>query len=453
MRQRGAEAISDAAKAGRHRLRSGDLPPRILTPPPGPRARALSRRLAAAEAPGVNTLAGDAPNLLWQEARGANVLDVDGNRYLDLTSGFGVAAIGHRHPRVVAAVRRQAGRLLHGLGDVHAHPLRVALGERLTALAPVGEPGEPAQVYFATSGAEAVEIAVKTAILATGRPAVAAFAPAYHGLTFGALSLTTRAEFRDPFAAHLHARVHRLAHGGPASELAAALAGGDVACVVVEPVVGREGVVFPPAGWLAEVAAACRRAGTLLVADEVFTGFGRTGHLFAVEAEGVRPDLLVCGKALGGGLPIAAVLAPARRLAAWRCPGEALHTSTFLANPLSCAAALAVLDVLAADRLVERARRLEPRVRRQLGDWPRRFPAVAAVRGRGLLWGIEMTGREAASRLVVAARARGVLLLAGGPQGRVAQVVPPLGISERRLDQALELLAAACADSGPAGGR
>ena len=166
------------------RLARGDLLPKILTPPPGPRAQQLSRSLARWEAPGVNTLLAGAPNVLWQEAKGANVLDVDGNRFLDLTSGFGVAAVGHRHPRVVAAVRRQSGRLLHGLGDVQAHPLRVRLADRLRRRAPVDD----AQVYFAISGADAVEVAIKTALLATGRPGIIAFDPAYHGVTLGAFS-------------------------------------------------------------------------------------------------------------------------------------------------------------------------------------------------------------------------------------------------------------------------
>jgi 4-aminobutyrate aminotransferase-like enzyme len=422
----------------------GDLLPEIVVPPPGPRCRELSRRLAVAEAPGVNTLAGppggEAPSLVWREAWGSNVVDADGNRYLDLTAGFGVAAAGHRHPRVVAAVRRQAEVLLHALGDVHAHPLRAELAERLAALAPVGEPGEPAAVHPAISGAEAVEVAVKTALLATGRRRVLAFAPSYHGLTAGALALTSRPAFRDPFAAHLHPHVERLPYGAPAAELEAALAAGDVACAVVEPIVGREGVLLPPPGWLPALAAACRRHGTLLVADEVFTGFGRTGAWFAVDHEAVRPDLLVCGKALGGGLPIAAVAAPRRLLEVWRTEGEALHTATFIANPLACAAALAVLDVLEDEGLPRRAARLATTVAARLGTWPERFRQVQAIRGRGLLWGIELGDRTAAKRLVTEAMSRGVLLLAGGPEGRVAQIVPPLVISEEQLAVAFDLL-------------
>jgi len=408
----------------------------MVEPPPGLRSRTLARRLSYLEAPGVNTVGAGEPPILWEEAAGANVLDADGNVYVDLTAGFGVASVGHRHPRVVEAVRKQAGRLLHGLADVHAHPGRVELAAQLARLAPVDDP----QVFFAISGAEAVEIALKSALGTTGRPGVIAFEPSYHGLTLGALAASSRAEFRAPFAAHLHSHVRRLPFGGDPAALEEALGAGDVGCVLVEPIVGREGVLVPPAGWLGEVARLCRQAGALLIADEIFTGFGRTGSLFAVEGEGVRPDLLCCGKALGGGMPIAAVLAQRPHFACWETGGEALHTSTFLAHPLACAAALAVLGILEEEHLPARAYRLGGLVEKRLADWPQRFPQVAAVRGKGLLWGIELRSREEARRWIEGVLARGVLLLAGGPEGRVAQIVPPLTITEPQLEAALEIL-------------
>jgi acetylornithine/succinyldiaminopimelate/putrescine aminotransferase len=423
----------------------GELLPQIVVPPPGPRSRELSADLRRLEAPGVNTLSSAEPlaaSILWQEACGANVRDVDGNVYVDLTSGFGVAAVGHRHPRVVAAVRQQAGRLLHGLGDVHAHPLRIALAQRLAGLAPVEDP----QVFFAVSGAEAVEIALKTALAATGRPGVLAFEPAYHGLTLGALAATSREAFRAPFAAHLHGHVRRLPFGAGPEAIDRALAGGDVGAAIVEPIVGREGVLIPPAGWLAGLRELCRRHGALLVADEIFTGFGRTGRLFAVEHEGVRPDVLCCGKALGGGLPIAAVIARRDLFRCWETPGEALHTATFIANPLACAAALAALDVVTAEELPARAARLGEDLGRRLSAWPERHAAVAEARGRGLLWGIELRTREQAKSLVQGARSRGILVLAGGPQGRVAQIVPPLTIGEEQLAVAAGILESVLAD-------
>lgn len=422
----------------------GDLLPRIVVPPPGPRSHELSAALRQLEAPGVNTLAAGEPlqpSILWEEAWGANVRDVDGNVYLDLTSGFGVAAIGHRHPRVVEAVREQAGRLLHGLGDVHAHPLRIELARRLVEIAPVDDP----QVFFAISGAEAVEIALKTALGTTGRPGILAFEPSYHGMTLGALAVTSREEFRAPFAAHLHGHVRRLPFGADLATIGDVLAGGAVGAVIVEPIVGREGMLIPPSGWLAGLAEICRRHGTLLIADEIFTGFGRTGRLFAVEHEGVRPDILCCGKALGGGLPIAAVIARRDLFRCWETPGEARHTATFVANPLACAAALAVLDVLIEEDLPARAARLGEMLGRQLAAWPERFSAVAEVRGRGLLWGIELHSREIAKRWVSEAWSRGALLLGGGPEGRVAQIVPPLTITEEQLAEAVRILEAGLA--------
>lgn len=414
----------------------GDRLPEIVVPPPGPRARELSQALRELEAPGVNTLFAGEPSLLWEEARGTNVRDVDGNIYIDLTSGFGVAAVGHRHPGVVEAVRQQAGRLLHGLGDVHAHPLRVELARRLVGLAPVDDP----QVFFSISGAEAVEVALKTALGSTGRPGIVAFEPSYHGLTLGALAVTSREEFRAPFAAHLHGHVHRLPYAGDLDRVDELLARGDVGGVIVEPIVGREGVLIPPAGWLPGLAEVCRRRGALLIADEIFTGFGRTGRLFAVEHEGVRPDVLCCGKAMGGGMPIAAVIARREVFRCWETPGEARHTATFLAHPLACAAALATLDVLIEDDLPGRAARLGQDLGRRVASWPDRFPLVEDVRGRGLLWGVQLRTTEAAKKWMLESWSRGVLFLAGGPEGRVGQIVPPLTIREEQLEAAVEIL-------------
>jgi 4-aminobutyrate aminotransferase-like enzyme len=385
------------------------------------------------EAPGINTLSSTpgAVSLLWEEAAGSNVRDVDGNLFIDLTSGFGVAAVGHRHPRVVEAIRAQAGRLIHGLGDVHAHPLRIELAERLVRLAPVDD----AQVFFSISGAEAVEIALKTALAATGQPGIIAFDPSYHGLTLGALAVTSRPAFREPFAAHLHGHVHRLPYACDSGQVEEILSKGNIGCAVFEPIVGREGILVPPVGWLAELARLCLQHGALLIADEIFTGFGRTGRLFAVEHEGVRPDLLCCGKALGGGIPIAAVLGRRDLFRCWETPGEARHTATFVANPVACAAALAVLDILEEENLVARAARLGERLRQRLSSLPGQ-----SVRGRGLLWGLELSSAEAAKKWTSAALDRGVILLAGGPQGRVAQIVPPLTISEELLEMALDLL-------------
>ncbi len=430
--------------------------PRIVVPPPGPRSRELAHTLGAFEAPGVNTLPRGEPeqaSVAWAEACGANVRDLDGNVFVDLTSGFGVAAVGHRHPRVVAAVREQAGRLLHGLGDVHPHPLRAELARKLALLAPFPSmaPEVEPQVHFAISGSEAVEIALKTALAATHRPGVVAFDPSYHGLTLGALAATSRPLFRDPFAPHIHSYVRRFPYGEIPPELHRLLDQGGIGAVIVEPVGGREGVLVPPEGWLSGLRDLCDCTGTLLIADEIFTGFGRTGHLFAVSREGVAPDLLCCGKALAGGLPLAAVLGRRSLMKVWETPGEALHTATFVANPLACAAALAALDVLLEERLPERAGRLGALLQERLATWPGRFSTqVREVRGRGLLAGIDFHTSAQAKGFVAGGLARGVLLLAGGPEGRVAQIVPPLNIDQGLLGSALALLEEALAGSPPA---
>jgi acetylornithine/succinyldiaminopimelate/putrescine aminotransferase len=417
------------------RLQRGDLLPRLVTPPPGPRARALAEKLALFEAPGVNTV-GDGPSPLWSEARGANVLDVDGNRYVDLTAGFGVALIGHRHPAVVAAVRRQATHLLHGLGDVHAHPARVALAAALAAHAPFPD----AAVYFAASGADAVEVALKTALLARRRPGILAFHGGYHGLTLGALAAGGRPAFRTPFVAHLHPHVRLLDYGCAGRDLEHALRDGDVGCVIVEPVQGRAGVVLPPSGWLAEVATRARAHGTLLVVDEILTGGGRTGPFFAVTTEGVEPDLLCCGKAIAGGLPLAAVLAPRDLLGVWPGGGEALHTATFLAHPLACAATLATLRVLGHPSFLRRAENLATALGAEL---PRlaELPGVRAVRGRGLLWGIDVATPGGAVAWARRALAAGVLALPAGADGQVLELLPPAVLGERQRAFALAALA------------
>lgn len=450
----GSHPADDQDLSDGPRLRRGDLPPRMVTPPPGPRSRSFADQLEAHEAPGVNTLAsgpqGPVPSVVWTEALGVNVLDADGNRYLDLTSGFGVAAVGHRHPRVVAAVERQARRLLHGLGDVHAHPLRAELASRLARLAPVGgtqgRDPEPL-VHFGISGAEAAEIALKTALLATGKPGVVAFDPAYHGLTLGALAATSRPAFREPFAPWLGIPVHRLPWGGEAGELAQLLAGrDDVGALIFEPVMGREGTRFPPAGWLAEIAAIARRHGVLVISDEIYVGFGRTGRWFGVDHDAVRPDLLVCGKALGGGVPLAAVVGRRALMTRWASPGEAIHTATFVAHPLACAAGLACLDILEGEDLPGRARRLEPFIAERLEPLAER-PGVAEVRGRGFLWAVETHSPATARAVAAALRARGVLVLAGGAEGRVVQIAPPLSIPRSLLDLACRQLGEAIAET------
>lgn len=409
-----------------------------MTPALGDAAhRRIVRDLDRYEAPGINTVVGGDSDLVLASAVGARVTDVQDRSYLDLVGGFGVALLGHRHPVVMAAVRSQMDRLVHGLGDVYANEPRARLARRLAALAPWRD----AKVYPAISGADAVEIALKTAVLATGRSRVLAFEPAYHGLTLGALQPTSREMFRSPFAAHAAAHVHRLPFGGALDAVHEVLDDGDFAAVIFEPVVGREGVIFPPAGWTAEVVRAARACGTVSIADEIFTGFHRTGPRFAHLADGdpAEPaDLICCGKALGGGLPIGAVLGRADVLDAWRAEGESRHTATFVGHPLACAAALAVLDVLDEEWVEGRIVVLE-RALNRLGDL---VPPGVTLRGRGALWALEFDQPAEAKRLQQRARDAGLLLLAGGPRGNVVQLLPPLTLTDNELAEVVDTLGA-----------
>lgn len=434
--------------------------PRMVSSVPGARSRDLARRLARVESRNITRLEPEPPPF-WVEARGANVRDADGNVYVDLTAGFGVAAGGHARPEVVRAIAEQAGRLAHGLGDVYPPDTKVALLERLAEIAP----GELSVSILGSSGAEGVEAALKTALLGTNRPGVVAFEGAYHGLTLGALAVTGREEFRKPFRPWLFPGVEVVPFpsataADPAGELKRALDGvrdsvrraegspAPVGAVLAEPILGRGGIVVPPDGFLRGLREICDGERILLILDEVYTGLGRTGRWFATEHEGVVPDILVVGKALTGALPLSAAIGRPEVMRAWPpSSGEAIHTSTFLGNPVACAAALAHLEVLRSERLVERSESEGARLRRVLEGWRTRFPEVTEVRGRGLLLGVDLrepdTGRPAsdlARRVVSGALKRGVILLTEGPEGNVLSFTPPLSIPGELLDHALEVL-------------
>jgi 4-aminobutyrate aminotransferase/(S)-3-amino-2-methylpropionate transaminase len=429
------------------------LPPALGTEIPGPRSRALAARLARVESRNVTCVAPEPP-IFWERAAGANVWDADGNRFVDLGAGFGVASAGHGHPRVVAALAAQGASLLHAMGDVHPAAVKVELLERLAALFPGGG---PARVVLGSSGSDAVEAALETAVLATGRAGVVAFEGAYHGLSLGALDATWRPEFREPFAARLPGATVFARFGDVADVSRAARAARQpVGAVLVEPIQGRGGERIPPDGFLAGLRALCDREGWLLVADEVYTGLGRTGRTWAVDHEGVVPDLLCVGKALAGGLPISACVGRASLMDAWPAStGESLHTQTFLGHPPSCAAALAALAVLAEEKLAARAAELGPRALAHLRAGLATLlddQRVREVRGRGLLIGIECDGGERALDACREALRRGVIAIPSGDAGEVISVTPPLTIEEDALLGALDILAAALR-AGGAGAR
>jgi 4-aminobutyrate aminotransferase/(S)-3-amino-2-methylpropionate transaminase len=415
------------------------LPPLLVSEIPGPRSRALAARLARVESRDVTCLVPDPP-IFWERAQGANVWDADGNRFVDLGAAFGVANAGHSHPRVTAAVREQGDRLLHAMGDVHPAAVKVELLERLAALFPGGG---PAKAVLGSSGSDAVEIALETALLATGRAGVVAFEGAYHGLTLGALDATWRPAFREPFAARLPGAT-AFARFGDADDVlrAAREASAPVGAVLVEPIQGRGGERIPPGGFLAALRARCDTEGWLLVADEVYTGFGRTGRWFACEHEGVAPDLLCVGKGLASGMPISACVGRAEVMDAWPASrGEALRTQTFLGHPPGCAAALASIAVIEEEKLVERAAELGAAALAQLAAKLAGRAGVADVRGRGLLLAVECDGPERAQAACAAALRRGVIVVPSGDDGRVLAVTPPLSIERELLALALDLLA------------
>jgi 4-aminobutyrate aminotransferase / (S)-3-amino-2-methylpropionate transaminase / 5-aminovalerate transaminase len=441
------------------------LLPHVAIAPPGPESRRLARELSAYESPNVTYLSDDFP-VFWEAAAGANVRDVDGNVYVDLTAAFAVAGAGHGHPRIVEAVRRQAGVLLHGMGDVHPPAIKAEL---LKALAEVA-PGNLRRTVLANSGSEAVEAALKTAAVATGRPRVLAFHGAYHGLTYGALAVSGREDFRAPFAAQLgrHAvfapypYVYRSPFGGdPESVCATTLryvehlldtpgtASEGIGAILVEPVQGRGGDVIPPDGFLPGLRRICDERGLLLILDEIYTGFGRTGRWFACEHTGVVPDLMVVGKALTGGLPFAACIGTDAVMERWPVSaGEAIHTSTFLGNPVGCAAALAAIGVLRDERLVERSAAIGARMLARLRTALASHPRVGEVRGLGTMIGVELVrdrqtrepAPELAGRVVVEALRRGVLVLGGGIHGNVLSLSPPFVITDEQSDAALGAL-------------
>ncbi|HYH83021.1 MAG TPA: aspartate aminotransferase family protein [Longimicrobium sp.] len=439
--------------------------PSIRIPPPGPESRRLAASLARVESPNVTYLGDDFP-VFWDEAKGANVRDVDGNVYVDLTAAFAVAGPGHAHPRIVAAVQAQAAKLLHGMGDVHPPAIKVDV---LRALAQAA-PGGLHRAVLANSGAEAVEAALKTAAIATGRPRVLAFHGSYHGLTYGALAASGREDFRAPFAAQLpntavfapYPYAYRSPFGRDPDEVGDAVlryveylldtpgtASEGIGAILVEPVQGRGGDVVPPDGFLPGLRRICDQRGLLLILDEVYTGFGRTGRWFACEHWGVTPDLLVVGKGLTGGMPFAACIGTDAVMEAWpKSTGEAIHTSTFLGHPLGCAAAIASIDVLRDEGLVERSAEVGARILARLREMTADNPRVGEARGLGMMIGIELVrdrdsrepAPDLAGRVVIDTLRRGVLTLGGGIHGNVLSLSPPFVITDEQVESALEVL-------------
>ncbi|MDP7290838.1 MAG: aspartate aminotransferase family protein, partial [Verrucomicrobiota bacterium] len=302
--------------------------------------------------------------IVWERAKGMRVWDDAGREYLDFTAAFAVAAAGHANPRIVAAGQRQMARLLHAMGDVHPHALKAELARELSRITFQRLAKRTGKTIFCSSGFEAVEAALKTAHLATGRTRIIAFEDAYHGLGYGALNATWRSDFRSPFRRQIGGFASFLPFPRAQADLAkleprlaAVLRKHKVGAILVEPIQGRGGTNIPPPGFLKLLRNVCNKHGALLICDEVYTGFGRTGRWFASEHFSVTPDILCLGKALTGGFPLSACVGSASVMdRAWpQSAGEAIHTSTFLGHPVGCAMALASLRELDSRNLPKRS--------------------------------------------------------------------------------------------------
>jgi len=396
-------------------------------------------------------------NLVVEQAEGAHLHTADGRDVLDFGSGIAVTNLGHRHPAVVAAVHDQVDRLWH-TSVTALHPTMVRAAQALIDVSPDGLD----QVFFNNSGAEAIEGAIKLARHATGRSEIIAFTGAFHGRTYGAMTLTaSKSKYRDrmgPFlpgvhhvrypycfryCAHQPGERCDIADGADFELLfATSVLAESVAAIIVEPVQGEGGFIVPPANFLSTLRALCDEHGILLIADEVQTGLGRTGRMFAVEHTATMPDIMCVAKALGNGLPIGAIVARHAVMSTWS-PGE--HGTTFGGNAVACAAAVAVIETMQREHVPERAEALGARALERVRSWQPRTPALADVRGLGLMIGLEFMrdgrpDKQLASRVHDNALEADLLLLTCGPDENVVRLLPPLTIPEDELDRGLDII-------------
>ena len=398
--------------------------------------------------------------LFVDHAKGAEVWDVDGRRYIDFAGGIGVMNVGHGHPHVMEAVRAQLDRLTHSSFQVLMYESYLLLAERLCGLIP-GDFAKKA--IFLSTGAEAIENAIKIARAHTGRPAVISFRGGFHGRTLLALTLTGEVQpYKQnfgPYAPEVYHAAYPYEYRGWSSEQAmaaledvftAAVAPERVAAILIEPVLGEGGFVQAPPAFLRELRALTERHGILLIADEVQTGFGRTGRFFAIEHSGVIPDLVVVAKSLAAGFPLSGVVGRAEVMDA---PDPGGLGGTYGGNPVACAAALAVLDVMHDERLPERAARIGVIVEERMRGWAAEHSLVGDVRVLGAMAGLELVTDRLAltpaaaqtAQLLAAARERGLILLRAGVHHNVIRTLMPLTIPDDQLDAGLDIVEAALA--------
>ena len=399
--------------------------------------------------------------LVIEHAQGSYLYAVDGRRYLDFASGIAVTNLGHGHPDVLRAAHDQLDKLVHTSVVAHHEPA-IELAERIAAVAP----GKLDKVFFANSGAEAVEGAIKLARYASGRPGLVAFQGAFHGRTYGALSLTaSKSYYREryePFLPGVYHAPYPYSYrnpSGPGDEatleyvfdfieemLDTRVPPRNIAAFIVEPVLGEGGYVVPPAGFMPRLRKLCDQHGILLIADEVQSGYGRTGKMFASEHTGVVPDIMTLAKSIASGLPLSAVVASSKLMDQWE---PAAHGSTFGGNPVSCAAGVATLDVFKREGILANATEKGNELMRRLRQRQQATPAIGEVRGLGLMVGVELVNGDGSPNKELQKKIRqvcldsGMVVLSCGPHDNVLRLVPPLNISQAELDEGWEILNAA----------
>ena len=422
----------------------------LKTAIPGPRSREILERKAQVVADPLSVFL----PVVIEEGRGATLTDVDGNTFIDFTGGVGCLNVGHSHPRVVEAAQEQLAKFSHTDFTIVPYEVYVTLAERLIAAAPFRS---PAKAAFFNAGTEAVENAIKFARAYTGRPGVIGFEGGFHGRTLLSLSLTSKTHpykaGLGPFAPEVYRVPFPNDYRGPSADEALAaleralitqVAAETVAAIVIEPIQGEGGFVVAPQAFLDGVRRLCDEHGIVMVVDEVQTGFGRTGRLFAIEHYGIEPDLITVAKSIAAGLPLSGVIGKAEIMDA---PGDSAIGGTYVGNPVAQAAALAVLDVMEDEGVCERAAQLGETIRARMESWRERWPQVGDVRGLGAMLAIELVTDPAskepdagtASAVVDAAAARGLLLLKSGIYSNCIRVLAPLILSDAELDEALSV--------------
>jgi len=420
----------------------------LKTAIPGPKSREI---LARKERVVADPLSVYLPVVI-EEGRGATLTDVDGNTFIDFTGGVGCLNVGHSHPRIVEAAQEQLAKFSHTDFTIVPYEVYVTLAERLIAASPFRS---PAKAAFFNAGTEAVENAIKFARVHTGRPAVIAFEGGFHGRTLLSLSLTSKTHpykaGLGPFAPEVYRVPFPNEYRGPSAEEALAaleralitqVAAETVAAIVVEPVQGEGGFVVAPQAFLDGVRRLCDEHGIVMVVDEVQTGFGRTGKLFAIEHYEIEPDLITVAKSIAAGLPLSGVIGRAEIMDS---PGDSAIGGTYVGNPVAQAAALAVLDVIEDEGVCERAAQLGETIRGRMESWRERWAQIGDVRGLGAMLAIELVKEPAskepdadtATAIVEAAAERGLLLLKSGIYSNCIRVLAPLILSDAEVDEAL----------------